>query len=131
MKRTAIWALLDIAVVMIFAASGRSTHDEQNTLVGVFGTALPFLLALAIAWVTTRQWSFTTKGSARALLVWPAAILLALITWAGGLGLRVLLGDTISGGFPLVALGFLTLCLVGWRAIWALIESKRAGRSSL
>ena len=129
MKRTWIWALLDIATVIIFAASGRSSHNETNSLIGLAQTAWPFLVGLLVGWAVTRQWGPTRTGAPVAFQVWPAAVVLALVTWATGLVFRSITGSTNSGAFPLVALGFLTLILVGWRIVWGSIERVRLRRT--
>ncbi|WP_435299697.1 DUF3054 domain-containing protein [Timonella sp. A28] len=118
MKKTWLWAALDVTFVLLFAASGRSSHAEENTIVGVLTTAWPFLTGLAIAWLVTRQWR-NIHDFPVALRIWPSACALAVITWGVGLLLRLSSGQTNSGGFPLVALGFLVLMLVGWRIVWS------------
>lgn len=118
MKKTLLWLVIDVVLVMLFAFQGRSAHESGNTFLGVLDTAWPFLAGLALGWVFTRQWRTTDGGLPVALQLWPSAIALVFITWMGGLAFRSISGDTNHGGFPLVALGFLLLMLVGWRIVW-------------
>lgn len=129
MKKTLVWALIDIFLVVVFAFQGRSAHSSENTLIGVLDTAWPFLGGLALGWLITRQWKVTSGGLPVAFQIWPAAVMLALVTWAIGLLLRSVSGDTNDGAFPLVALGFLLLMMVGWRIVWGSIVRIRAQRA--
>ncbi|XBH22355.1 DUF3054 domain-containing protein [Jonesiaceae bacterium BS-20] len=126
MRKISLWALLDVAVVLVFASAGRSSHDATNNFAGILHTAWPFLIGLIVAWFITKQWKTTTAGSPVALQIWPAAIMMSLVTWAVGLAVRSFSGSTNAGGFPLVSLGFLVLILVGWRIIWGSIARIRA-----
>lgn len=126
MKKTLIWALIDVFLVVLFAFQGRSAHESGNSIIGVLDTAWPFLAGLAIGWIITRQWKNTTGGLPVVFQIWPAAIMLALVTWAIGLLLRSVTGDTNHGMFPVVALGFLLLMMVGWRIVWGSIVRIRA-----
>ncbi|QXB42431.1 DUF3054 domain-containing protein [Jonesia denitrificans] len=130
MRLVAVWFALDVVLVVLFAAAGRQSHNEVATIVGIADTAWPFLLGLLVGWVITRQWQTTTTGLPIVFQVWPAAIMLAFVTWAFALAIRVLAGDTNSGGFPFVALGFLLLMLVGWRIVWGSVVRVRAQRSN-
>lgn len=129
MRKISLWALIDVAVILIFASAGRSTHESANTITGIGHTAWPFLIGLGIAWFITKQWCTTRGGSAIALQIWPAAIMMSLVTWSIGLALRSITGSTNGGGFPLVSFGFLVLILVGWRIIWGSTERIRTKRA--
>lgn len=122
MRKISLWALIDVVVVLIFASAGRSTHETANTLTGIAHTAWPFLVGLVIGWFITKQWRHTLAGSPIALQIWPAAIMMSLVTWSIGLALRSITGSTNGGGFPLVSFGFLVLILVGWRIVWGSTE---------
>ncbi len=126
MKKSLLWIAIDVVLLLLFSFQGRGAHDESRTFVAVLDTAWPFLVGLAIAWVITRQWQTTEGGLPRALQIWPSALVLAVTTWGVGLALRVVAGDTNSGGFPLVALGFIALMLVGWRIVWGSVLRIRA-----
>lgn len=128
MKKTLIWLVIDIVLLLLFAFQGRSAHAQSQSLMSLLDTAWPFLVGLAIGWLATRQWRTTEGGLPVALQIWPSALVLAVVTWAAGLLLRTLSGDTNSGGFPWVALGFILLMLVGWRIVWGSVLRIRAKR---
>ena len=48
MKRLALSAIADIAVIVVFVAIGREEHNSGSSIVGLLETAAPFLIALAI-----------------------------------------------------------------------------------
>lgn len=105
------WVLTaDVAAVIAFVIVGRANHDEATTIGAVAGTAAPFLIALAAAWLIARAW--------RSPLSWPTGISVWLITAAGGLLVRrFVFGDGIALGFLIAGTAFLGLFLVGWRAM--------------
>lgn len=111
------WALvLDVVLVMVFAVIGRASHDEGLTIGGIAGTAWPFVVACLAGWllVTVARWPHG--------LVWPAGIAIWVVTVAGGMGLRVLTGDTAAPAFIIVAA--LTL------AVFLLVPRLALGRRS-
>ena len=111
--------ILDLVLVIVFAATGRASHAETLDAAGVLSTAWPFLIA-ALA------------GSAIvALLRWPAVslrsgALIWLLTLAGGMGLRVATGGTTAVAFIIVAGATLALLLFGWRALATLLARRSA-----
>ncbi|MGA7206527.1 MAG: DUF3054 domain-containing protein [Specibacter sp.] len=102
--------VLDVVLVLVFAASGRSSHHESMGLGGILTTAWPFLAALAAGWLLTRNWRAP-------VLLWPNGVCLWLITVAGGMALRILSGETAAFSFVIVATLVLGLFLLGHRAI--------------
>jgi hypothetical protein len=122
--------LLDAALVLIFAAVGRSSHGEA-VVGGLLTTAWPFLLGLLVGWLV----AFAVGGpSARGRFdgwrIRPAG----LIVWGGTLGVgmlaRVLAGQGTAPSFILVAGLVLGLFLLGWRALAAVIVRRRTRPSS-
>ncbi|WP_104091968.1 DUF3054 domain-containing protein [Arthrobacter sp. GMC3] len=111
---TAYAAVLDVVLVLAFAASGRSSHQESLSLAGVFSTAWPFLAALAIGWLLTRNWHHPVR-------LWPNGVCIWLITVSGGMTLRILSGGTAAFAFVVVATLVLALFLLGHRAIAATV----------
>jgi hypothetical protein len=112
----AIAALLDAAVVILFALAGRRSHGED--LAGVLATAAPFLIGLAAGWVAARAW--------RA----PGALRTGLVVWAVGVpvGLvvrRLGFDRGVAPSFVVVALVVTGALLVGWRAVAALLRHRR------
>ena len=112
--RWSAWAAwgADVVLIILFAALGRRTHASGLDAAGILWTALPFLLAWAAATVMTRRnWSG----------LWPAGVLVWVITVVGGLALRVLLGDSAAVSFQLVTAGVLGAFLLGRRLVTTLL----------
>lgn len=101
---------LDVGCVLVFVAIGRHTHNHGDSLAGVWHTAWPFLVGLAVGLIAVRYWR-------RPLAVVPAG----LGAWAGAAGagmvIRVLAGQGTAAAFIVVACAFLGLFLLGWRAV--------------
>lgn len=107
----------DVVAVLIFALSGRSSHQESLTALGVLETAWPFLSALAIGWLVSRIWRSP-------LALWPQAICLWLITVAGGMALRIAAGGTAAFAFVVVAALVLGAFLLGHRIVAQRVMSR-------
>lgn len=110
-------AIVDALCVVGFAAVGRASHDSA-VLAGLWGTAWPFLAALAVGWVVTFAWRAPSAPVRTGLLVW-------VITVMGGMILRGLSGQGTAIAFVIVATVTLGLLLVGWRTLASLISSRR------
>lgn len=112
--------IVDIVLVLVFAAIGRASHDENPA--EFLLTAWPFLIALLVGHLVAallpgrprRPWS----------VLWGAVVW--IVTVAGGMLIRVLSGDTAEVPFIVVATIVLGVFLVGWRAITALFRRRRA-----
>ncbi|WP_136042929.1 MULTISPECIES: DUF3054 domain-containing protein [unclassified Microbacterium] len=112
--------IVDIVFVLIFAAMGRASHDENPA--GFLLTAWPFLIAVVVGHLLAallpgrhrRPWS----------VLWGAVVW--VVTVAGGMLIRVLSGDTAEVPFIIVATIVLGVFLVGWRAITALLRRRRS-----
>lgn len=115
--RMAAAAGIDAAVVVAFVAIGRNNHDEDPGLAGLFSTAAPFLVGLAIGWLVARAWD-KPLALRTGLIVWP-------VTVAAGMIVRRILGDGTALSFVIVATVFLGVTLVGWRAARMAIVSRR------
>ncbi|MFY9933908.1 MAG: DUF3054 domain-containing protein [Streptosporangiaceae bacterium] len=107
-----VWlaAALDAACVLLFVVIGRASHAKGETLAGIASTAWPFLAGLALGWLAARAWR-------RPLGLVPAGVGAWLGTVALGMVLRVVSGQGTAFAFVLVALAFLGLFLLGWRAL--------------
>lgn len=108
--RPAIAAALDVCCVLLFVAIGRASHAQGETIAGLASTAWPFLAGLGIGWLASRAWR--RPGG----LV-PAGVGAWLGTVAFGMVLRVVSGQGTAVSFILVALTFLGLFQLGWRAV--------------
>jgi peptidoglycan/LPS O-acetylase OafA/YrhL len=111
-------AVLDICFVLAFVIIGRDAHTKGESLGGIASTAWPFLAGLAIGWLASRAWRRPEKLA-------PAGVSAWLCTVAFGMVLRVVSGQGTAFAFILVALAFLGLFLLGWRAVWLLLGRRR------
>jgi len=108
------WLAADVVGVVVFAAVGRRSHAEGDTVVGVLSTAWPFLVGTAVGWSLARAW-------ARPVAVWPSGVAVWLSTVVVGMLLRRLAGDGTAASFVVVALVVLGAFLLGWRALRRLV----------
>ncbi|WP_287932717.1 DUF3054 domain-containing protein [Arthrobacter sp.] len=120
-KFIAYAAVADVVLVVIFALSGRSSHHESLSAGGILTTAWPFLAALALGWLLTRNWQ-------QPFSLWPQGVCIWLITVAGGMALRILSGATAETPFVVVATLVLGVFLLGQRVIVNLLSRRRAKR---
>jgi hypothetical protein len=114
-------ALLDVCCLLVFVAIGRATHHDGETVAGLASTAWPFLAGLAFGWLVTRAWR-------RPAAIVPAGLGAWLGTVAFGMLLRVVAGQGTAVAFIAVALAFLGLFLLGWRAVAAIVVARAAAR---
>ncbi|NKG20946.1 DUF3054 domain-containing protein [Paeniglutamicibacter terrestris] len=110
---------IDLALVVVFALSGRRSHEESLTLLGVFQTAAPFLIALTAMTLISRPWENHSR-------IWPTGVLVWIGTVALGLALRVLFGATAAVPFIIVAAIVLGIFLIGRRLITTFIVRRQA-----
>jgi len=102
-------AVLDLCCVLAFVIIGRASHGHGESLGGIASTAWPFLGGLAGGWLAVRGWR-------RPLALAPAGVAAWLGAAGLGMALRAVAGQGTAVGFVLVALAFLGLFLLGWRA---------------
>lgn len=114
--------VVDLLLVLVFAITGRLSHSEGLTLVGVLETAWPFLAACIFAWIILGLLHDAGRGPRAALVVW-------LVTLFGGMGLRILAGGGAAAPFVLVAAATLGLLLGGWRLLWWLTHRHQGPRA--
>jgi hypothetical protein len=115
-------AVLDAAAVLWFAAAGRSSHAESGGVLGVLGTAWPFLAGAAVGWVAVRAWRAPLRAWPTGVAVWAAA-------WALGLALRGLSGDGLAAPFVAVSAVVLAVLLIGWRGVATAVSAAVRGRA--
>ena len=111
--------VLDVVLVIAFAALGRASHDS-DVLGGLWRTAWPFLAGLAVGWLVTRAWRAPAAPLRTGVGVWAATVI-------GGMLLRAASGQGIAVAFIIVATLALLLGLVGWRLIAAVVARGRRG----
>ncbi|TRZ73559.1 MAG: DUF3054 domain-containing protein [Actinobacteria bacterium] len=94
----------------MFVAIGRRNHDEGTAIDGIAIVAAPFLIALVVAWLSSRAWR--TPGSMRTgVIVW-------LVTVFAGLELRYFVFDRgTATPFVIVATLVLGAFIVGGRYV--------------
>jgi len=110
---------VDVVAILLFAIVGRSSHNEEASVLGVLGTAWPFVAGCAVGVLAARSWRHPTALST-GVVVW-------VCTVAGGIALRLLSGSTAQIPFVVVATIALAVLLLGWRAGYALIQRAHAG----
>ena len=119
MRAVRVAAVLDCCCVLAFVIIGRARHDAAGgeSLDGIASTAWPFLAGLVGGWLGTRAWR-------RPVALVPAGVGAWLGAAGLGMALRVAAGQGTAVAFVLVALAFLGLFLLGWRAV-LLVASRR------
>jgi hypothetical protein len=118
--RAATGVVLDLCCVGAFVAIGRANHGEGETVAGLARTAWPFLTGLAIGWLATRAWQRPSAVTAVGVGVWVSTVALAMV-------LRVVSGQGIAVAFIFVALAFLGLFMLGWRAAASRFATSSSG----
>ncbi len=113
-------AATDVICVVLFAIIGRSSHAEANNLGGVAHTAWPFLAGWLVGLVLSRAWR-DPAGRRTGVVVW-------LGTVAGGIAFRLLSGSTAQWPFIIVATITLGVLLLGWRALFHLVQRSHTRR---
>lgn len=109
--------LIDLVLVVVFAAIGRASHNEP-VLSGLLDTAMPFLVAGGIAWVVLLMRKRPAVDLWSGVFVW-------WVTAIGGLCLRLAMGDTARWPFWVVTLLVLGAFLIGWRLIAGFVLRRR------
>ncbi|WP_028932412.1 DUF3054 domain-containing protein [Pseudonocardia spinosispora] len=102
-------AVVDLIVVLVFAAIGRNSHAEGITVLGTLTTAGPFLVALLLGWLVGRVW--------RAPLTLPTGAFVWAVTAGIGLAVRTVFTHRLPLSFVLVASISLAVLLIGWRLL--------------
>jgi len=121
--RAAACGFLDVCCVLAFVLIGRSSHHHGDSVAGIAMTAWPFLAGLAAGLLATRAWR-------RPAAILPGGVGAWLGTVVIGMLLRVVSGQGTAFAFILVALAFLGLFLLGWRASARGITAVRAHAAS-
>jgi len=121
--RPASALLVDLALVVVFAAIGRATHDGDVLGPGGAGlatTAWPFLVALVLGWLLVRAWRAPLAPVRTGVPVWAITVVVGIL-------LRAVSAQGVAPAFIIVATLTLALFLVGWRGI-ARLASRLGGR---
>lgn len=99
----------DVLVVLVFAAIGRASHDEAAGLTGVAHTAWPFLIGTALALALSAYTRANPLGLRVAIRVWLWTVVIGMVVRSGT-------GAGTAPAFVIVALVFLGVCFLSWRA---------------
>ncbi len=121
-KKIALAAALDVALVLVFVAIGRRSHDEDGALLGFLTTAWPFLAGSAVGWLASLGWRRPLAVAPTGLVVWAGAVVLGML-------FRMLSGQGVQLSFIIVTALVLAAFLMGWRAIALLVTRIRRRRS--
>lgn len=116
-------AVIDCLCVLAFVVIGRASHTRGETLGGIASTAWPFLAGLVCGWLMAGAWR-------RPSALVPAGVAAWLGTAVIGMALRVIAGQGTAIAFIAVALVFLGLFLLGWRAVAALLAPRLLTRAT-
>jgi len=120
-----VTALVDAAMIVVFAATGRRSHDEGLSVLGIVDTAWPFLAGAAVGWSLTYVYTHigtTDQPGSRAFRperVVPYGIAIWFFTVAVGMALRAVLHQGTAAWFIAVATLALCVFLLGWRTVAA------------
>ena len=120
LRRPIVAFLVDVLLVVVFAAAGRASHDEANPVLGALLTAWPFLVGTAVGWIVVRglrkSWPLEVGPG---ITVWFSTVLI-------GMALRQATGHGTATSFVLVAAVVLAVFLIGWRGLATLLLRTRA-----
>ncbi|MFM6851802.1 MAG: DUF3054 domain-containing protein [Terrabacter sp.] len=122
-RRPGVAFVVDVVLVVVFAAVGRASHDETNAVVGALATAWPFLMGTALGWLVVRF----------ARHVWPVDVAPGVTVWFAtvlvGMVLRRAVGSGTALSFVVVASVVLAVFLLGWRALGAYAGRRAPART--
>lgn len=126
----AIALVVDVALVLLFAAIGRGSHGE-SVLGGLAGTAWPFLLGLGTGWLVALAVGRTARRGVDPRRLVPEGLLIWGGTLVVGMLARVVAGQGTAPSFIIVAGVVLAAFLLGWRALarlgWSSFRRDSAG----
>jgi hypothetical protein len=112
-------AVLDAAVVVVFALVGRASHGEDLAPSGVLGTAWPFLAGGIVGWIVARAWRAPSRVAPVGLIVWGVTVVVGMV-------LRALTGEGVVVPFVITTAIILGILMLGWRAVSAVVVRRRA-----
>lgn len=104
------WIVVDVAVVLVFVAIGRSSHHHGMTFAGIVSTTWPFAVGLGLGWLVVVLQHRNGTSLKSGVVIWLATVL-------GGMVLRVLSGQGTALAFIIVALVFLGGLMLGLRML--------------
>ena len=112
----ALPAVLDVVLVLLFAAVGRRSHAEGVDIAGILRTAAPFLVGTAAGWLLA---GLTLDSGPRSLAFGAVVVVCTVVL---GMLLRRVAGDGTALSFVIVATSVLSVLLLGWRLVAHLVD---------
>lgn len=112
----------DVIAVVVFAAVGRISHGEAESLSGLLATAGPFLIGLVASWATPVVRAHPVGIRSGAVVLGGTAVLGLLLRAAFTVRLPPL-------GFVVVTVIALAVLLIGWRALSLLVSHRTDQRA--
>jgi hypothetical protein len=117
----ALAIVADVVAVVVFAAIGRISHAEPDDLLGLLGTAAPFLVGVMAMWATPIVRAHPV-GVWAALTVWAGTVVIGLLVRAG-------FGEGVPLSFAVVTAISLAVLMLGWRALSAVVSMRARQRA--
>ena len=114
-------ALVDALAVLVFAAIGTRSHQEDLGLAGVLEVAAPFLVGGLVGALVARTWQ-DPLSLRRGVAVWVGAVVVGML-------LRWAFVDPPPLSFVIVATVSLAVLVLGWRGAVLGIIRLRARRA--
>ena len=105
----------DVTCVITFVAVGRATHDENLGLLGVLGTAWPFLVGAIAAHLVVLLRRRDPSSLPTGLLVWTS-------TLVAGMLLRAVTGAGVQVSFVITTALVLAVLMLVWRGVHRLVR---------
>jgi Protein of unknown function (DUF3054) len=117
----ALAIVADAVAVVVFAAIGRMSHAQPDDLLGLLGTAAPFLVALGAMWATPIVRA-NPVGAPAGLVVWAGTVVL-------GLALRAAFTGQFAMTMAVVTAISFAVLMLGWRALSAVVSLRARQRA--
>lgn len=118
---SALAIVADLVAVVVFAAIGRMSHGEPDDMLGLLGTAAPFLLGVVVTW------------SVPAVRANPVGVRAALAVWVGtvvvGLLVRAAFTGSLPPSFAAITAVSLAVLMLGWRALSSAVSVRARQRT--
>lgn len=112
-------AVVDVAMLIVFAALGRASHDSGHAVFATLRIAAPFVIAYVIVAAIARL-DRDPLSVRRAAMVWFPMVVLGMLIR------RFVFDRGTAPAFVIVAFVSTAVLIVGWRALVRVIRISRA-----